>query len=258
MGYPFEIKNIDDGFCIFDCPTDWLVSEMGSIFHRVYFVYDGIALYEDNKQKFKLERGYVYIFPTYKPYTITHNPKQPFKCLYFHITMSPIILNSVISFNLHNNFTAYNLYQSIEYTIVNRKDYKKENILIEEMLHSLLYLISLKETFQILNDTILEKVTAYIHNHYTDDLTNDYLAHISGYNISYFTRLFKKIYSISPQKYLLNYRIIKAIGLIRDKLPISVVSSMVGYHDVKAFCRAFKRIKGVPPSEYKKSQFLQP
>ena len=47
----------------------------------------------------------------------------------------------------------------MEYTIVNREDYRSENILIQEILHSLLYLISLKEKFQILNDTVLEKVT---------------------------------------------------------------------------------------------------
>jgi len=258
MSYPFEIKNIDEKFCMFDCTADWHVNETGSIFHRIYFIHDGVAVYEDNTQKLNLEKGYVYIFPTYKPYSITQNPDKPLKCLYFHITIAPIILNQIISFNLKDNFPAFHLYKAMEYIVVNRNGYKNENILIQEIFHSLLYLISLKEKFEILNDSALEKVTDYIHLNYMEDLTNDYLAGISGYNTSYFIRLFKKTFGITPQKYLLNYRIIEAIRLIRGNFSVAVASTMVGYCDVKAFCRAFKRIKGVPPSEYKKSQFMQP
>ena len=85
------------------------------------------------------------------------------------------------------------------------------------------------------------------------------ILHIFPDMIQAISRAYLKKYLVyHPRNICLIIEIIKAISFIRDKLPISVVSSMVGYHDVKAFCRAFKRIKGVPPSEYKKSQFLQP
>lgn len=254
----FELKIIDDRFCVYDCPSDWIVNETGAVFHRVYYAYAGHAVYEGNNQSFRLQEGHIYVFPTNRPYKISHDPRNPFKCLWFHVVISPMILNAAICFNVQENPAPHHVLKAMEHIVESGEGLYLKKSLIEQLLHSLLFMISLKNEFLFLRDVWLNKVTQHIHEHYMENITNKQLSILSGYNTSYLIRLFKKTFGASPQKYILNYRLTKAIILIRENLPIWEVSSKVGYEDVKAFCRIFKKVKGVPPSEYRKSQYWQP
>ena len=258
MAYPFEIRIVEDGFCVYDCPPDWHVNESSATFHRVYYSHEGYALYEDDHQQIELKKGCLYIFPTNKPYRINHDTSRPFKCLWFHIVISPIILNPVMCFNIEKNPTVFHILNAIENSLEMHLDLESRTCLITELLCSLFFLVSHEEKFLVLNDAYLMRITDYIHNNYRNVITNEYLSDISGYNKSYLIRLFRKTFGVTPQKYILNYRLDKAITLIRDKMSIAEVASLVGYTDNKAFCRTFKKAKGVPPSEYKKSHYWQP
>ena len=46
--------------------------------------------------------------------------------------------------------------------------------------------------------------------------------------------------------------------LLVNKENVKTVAHTVGYEDEKAFSRSFKKIKGVPPSQYKKRKYLNP
>jgi AraC-like DNA-binding protein len=258
MQYDFELKIIDDNYSIYNCPREWHVDEVGAIFHRVYYVYEGFAIYEDNNQNFHLKKDFIYIFPTNRLYKISHDPKRPLKCLWFHIVMSPVILNPVICYNAHEDRVTDNLIRTIECAVEDCKGWGKKNLLVEQLLQNLIYLISLKEPLITINNENLKLVIDYIHKNYRLPIGNDYLCKLSGYDKSYFIRLFEKVLGTSPQQYLINYRMSKAVTFIRGFTPISEVATKVGYTDAKAFSRAFKRVKGVAPSEYKNSHYLQP
>lgn len=258
MKYYFELKIIDDYFSIDHCPIDWKVDERGSIFHRVYYVYSGFAVYEGNNQSVELKKGHIYVFPANRAYRINQDPNEPLKCLWFHVTISPVILNPIINFDITQNIIASNLIKTIVSAVESELDKTNSKILIEQLLNSLLYLIGLSENFVILNNENLNNIIAYIHTNYMKSITNQSLCMFCGYDKSYFIRLFEKVLGVSPQKYLLNYRMSMAVGLIKNNIPISEVAFKVGYTDSKAFCRAFKRAKGIPPSKYDRSHYLQP
>ncbi len=78
---------------------------------------------------------------------------------------------------------------------------------------------------------------------------------IESYNISeaHFRRLFKKIYKLSPVKFVQNIRINKAKQLLIDKnLPINLIAKKCGYEDEFYFSRIFKKATGITASEYRK------
>ena len=57
---------------------------------------------------------------------------------------------------------------------------------------------------------------------------------------------------MSPQKFLMKFRITKAAELLYNTdLPIANIAYSCGYSDPLAFSKTFKKIKGVSPKEYR-------
>ena len=77
------------------------------------------------------------------------------------------------------------------------------------------------------------------------------LARESGISDVYFRKIFKECYGMPPAKYLSSLRIKKAKQLlISDGMSIGEAASAVGFSDIYVFSKAFKRIVGIPASEY--------
>ena len=78
------------------CPPDWEVEEESSQFHRLYYCYSGEVAYESPACKTTLKTNTLYLFPILKSYHMIHNPANPFKCVFFHITLNKLLLNDII------------------------------------------------------------------------------------------------------------------------------------------------------------------
>lgn len=69
---------------------------------------------------------------------------------------------------------------------------------------------------------------------------------------TYFRKLFKQEFNISPKKYIINCRIKYATSLIiTGYYTIQEISDLCGYKDCKHFSVEFKKVMGVSPSKYK-------
>ena len=63
--------------------------------------------------------------------------------------------------------------------------------------------------------------------------------------------MFKKETSYTVISYLTQYRIQKAMELLRDcRCKVYEVAEQVGYRDVTYFSSTFKKVAGMSPSEY--------
>jgi AraC-like DNA-binding protein len=98
----------------------------------------------------------------------------------------------------------------------------------------------------------LEKSIEFIENNYSNNIKiNDIASHI-GINRSYLTHIFKKNINISPQDFLVNYKIDKACNLLQNTdLSIKVVAKSIGYSDPLTFSKIFKKVKGLSPKNYR-------
>jgi len=68
---------------------------------------------------------------------------------------------------------------------------------------------------------------------------------------TYFRRLFKKEFGVSPKKYVIDRRIKHAASLIiMGYFSLQEIADMCGYEDYKHFSVEFKKIIGVSPSKY--------
>ncbi|MBQ8305455.1 MAG: AraC family ligand binding domain-containing protein [Blautia sp.] len=73
-----------------------------------------------------------------------------------------------------------------------------------------------------------------------------------GISRNHLTMVFKREMGVSPQEFLMNYRMEKAASLLTVTTdPISVVAAEVGYSDPLAFSKAFRARYGVSPTEFR-------
>lgn len=74
----------------------------------------------------------------------------------------------------------------------------------------------------------------------------------AGYSPSYLKTLFKKAFDITPYQFHLNARIERARkALETSQDPIRQIANNTGFKNLESFYRAFKRIVGTSPAEYR-------
>lgn len=104
-----------------------------------------------------------------------------------------------------------------------------------------------------LRDFYMREVINYIDGNYRRDVSIEEIAENCGLNRSYFSRLFKECMGESPQRFLIHYRTAKAAELLKGtRLSIAEVSHAVGYENPLHFSRAFKKVYGISPNEYRR------
>lgn len=104
-----------------------------------------------------------------------------------------------------------------------------------------------------IQDFYVQSTVDFIENHYMEEISVEDMAANLNLNRSYFSKLFKKITTKSPQDFLIQYRMNKACELLRSThMPVTQISHLIGYNNPFHFTRAFKRIYNFPPQEWRK------
>ena len=95
-------------------------------------------------------------------------------------------------------------------------------------------------------------IRRYIDNHYKEPLTLDLLAEKANVNKYYLSHMYKEAYSISPISYMIACRIKEGKRLLADTdLPLSQISSILGFSSPSYFSQSFRKAEGVSPLEYR-------
>lgn len=98
----------------------------------------------------------------------------------------------------------------------------------------------------------VDRTIEYIRMNYSNPVSITELARIVGIDRVYLSTLFKERMKVSPQKYLLQFRMTKARELLESlNLSIADVARSVGYSDPLLFSKMFKRVAGMSPSRYR-------
>ncbi|HAN20483.1 MAG: hypothetical protein A2Y15_04350 [Clostridiales bacterium GWF2_36_10] len=99
----------------------------------------------------------------------------------------------------------------------------------------------------------INRALDYIDSHFTEPLTLDKLAAISGFSQTHFGTLFKQMIGMSPWDYINLKRVNNARELLKTtKFPIEDISLKSGFNNTTLFNRIFKKIVGLTPSEARK------
>jgi YesN/AraC family two-component response regulator len=98
-------------------------------------------------------------------------------------------------------------------------------------------------------DYRINKIIRYISIHYAEKITVKHLADQAHLDAEYFGRLFKRETGMTVHQYLTQIRVRNAENMLRSKIyKVHEVAEHCGFSDVFHFYKAFKALRGFPPS----------
>ena len=144
------------------------------------------------------------------------------------------------------------LFQAISYH-ADKQDKMSETI-IDKLLELLfLYMFKSIQDNSISDYDIVEKTIRYVQDNYMNHLSVAEIASVSHISPSYLSRVMKKQMGMSPMKYVNTIRIEVSKRLLKERIPIDKISTLVGIEDPKYFSKVFKSFTGISPSDYRRN-----
>ncbi len=231
--------------------------------HILHYILSGKGTYKVGERTFRLGPGQGFMI---EPETLTFyqaDEKDPWTYFWIGFTgnraceyVSDLGLNSdqlifrtekgeelkriVLEMLKNNKMTIRNQYflQSLLYSYF--------AVLVED--------ITLEDDYGGKRETVyVERAINFIRNNYHRGIKVSDIADYVCVSRSYLHMLFQNSLSMSPQEFLINFRISRAKELlIVTELSIEGVAKSCGYEDALTFSKAFKKLMGLPPSVFRK------
>lgn len=100
----------------------------------------------------------------------------------------------------------------------------------------------------------LRRVTDYIQDNLTSDLSLAELAAVAGVSASHFRLLFKQSVGLPVHRYVIHRRVDRAIALLRiGALPMSELALEAGFANQSHLARCMRRVAGITPSDVRRA-----
>ncbi|MBO7592432.1 MAG: AraC family transcriptional regulator [Bacteroidaceae bacterium] len=263
--------------------ADWNWQKVNSPFIRVFYVIEGEAVLHLPQRDVKLTPQHMYIIPAYTVHS--YECHGIFKLYYIHIYegfKNEANLQDI--YELPTEVSADNSIELLfEYMSSQHPDAKlpkpdpksydtstktfgyveryQKMALWEKielrgaMLIIMSHFIRHAKPHVWTSDERMKHVLQYIHEHIADDIEVEALARIACVTKTYFIRLFKQEFSLSPIQYINKKRVERAqLLLFTTDLSVKEVAYHLGISDHSYFSRLFRKVAGITPKEYRYQQ----
>jgi len=101
----------------------------------------------------------------------------------------------------------------------------------------------------------IEKAVDYIDTHLDDDLGLETISAVAGFSLSHFHKIFLAATGFTIRSYIRSKRLyLAARELVTTKRRILDIAIEAGFESQEAFTRAFSRLYGATPSQYRKGR----
>jgi AraC family transcriptional regulator len=98
------------------------------------------------------------------------------------------------------------------------------------------------------------RATEFLETHLDGNVDLQQVAEVCDLSLSHFARAFRQTFGKPPYRWLIERRINKATELLRStRLPIPDIAVRCGFTDQSGFNRSFKRIYGISPGVWRRS-----
>ena len=104
----------------------------------------------------------------------------------------------------------------------------------------------------------LARVIRTVHADIARDWTVDEMARVAGVSRSSFAQSFRSVLGETPLNYVTRWRMYRAKILMRKGATLAEIAIRVGYESDTALSRAFRRVEGLAPGEWRKNLSITP
>lgn len=103
------------------------------------------------------------------------------------------------------------------------------------------------------HDDLIHKFIDFVENNYKLDIDVNRFVNDKGISVNHFIKIFKEKKSVTPNEFIIQYRIAQAKLLLDSGLYyVYEIAEMVGYPNEFYFSRIFKKREGYSPAQYLK------
>ena len=131
--------------------------------------------------------------------------------------------------------------------------YKNNEYMLLSRLYNIFGHMKIQMKKQQAKSIHVERAIDYIYENYSKNISVTDIAEYLGIDRTYLYRLFKEEYNMSPQKYLLNFRLKTAMNKLEGGImSIADIAYNCGFNDASAFCHQFKKVYKDTPLNYRR------
>jgi YesN/AraC family two-component response regulator len=246
------------------CPPGYTYDHKTPNEYHLHFVLNGKGILIINNKTYHIKKNDIFLIPKGYPVQYFADDKEPWEYVWvtFDGNMSENYLNHVhldADNPVITSTIAVTIYIPFIYSILdtNKLTYANEIRRVGYLYEILSTLIEAQnaqsEQYDYSSETYVDYALQYIKTNYRDIKVND-IANYIGINRSYLTAIFKKKLDVSPQKYLVSYRLQKAAKLLKSTdMSITEIASEVGYVDSISFSKMFKQEYNMSPKTFREA-----
>lgn len=247
--------------------------------HRFFYMYDGTAGIQTDKECYILNKGDVLIIPSGSKYRLLPpEDKAVYIALNFDYTQSnikkqnpipPVESETFDSRLILENPEEVDIPVFREITFIGgmkkfssslsriEREYSQKLLYYETVISNILSELLLEcarnqlgQKYHGSNDTV-SVVIGYINENIRKPLTNKMIGDELNLHPNYISKLIKTATGLPLHQYLLQTRVYSSIELLMEKkLTISEIAEQCGFCDIYHYSKTFKKIIGLPPSQY--------
>ena len=261
--------------------ADWNWQKVSSPFIRIFYIVEGEAMLHLPEEDMLLKPGYMYMIPAFVIHS--YECHGVFKLYYIHMYEGfKNEVNLQDTYELPTEVRAGNsIRQLFEYvssqypdamlpepdpksydTSAQTSNYVERYMNMElwekmELRGAMLMIMShfIREAKPHIwtSDERMKQVLRYIHEHIADKIDVEDLANLASITKTYFIRLFKQEFGLSPVHYI-NLKKVERAQLLLYTTDCSVkeVAYKLGFSDHSYFIRLFHKVAGITPQEYRR------
>lgn len=247
--------------------------------HRFFYMYDGTAVIQADKERYILNKGDVLIVPSGNKYQfLPPENKAVYIALNFDYTQSNIKLKNPIppvEEDIFNSKLILEKSDNADISVFNQvtyisgmknfssrltrieREYSQKLLYFEDVISNIFadVLIECVRDFYSQeykgSKEIASVVIGYINENISKPLSNKKISEALRLHPNYISKVIKISTGLPLHQYLLRTRIYHSIELLTEKkLTLSEIAEQCGFCDIYHYSKSFKKIIGIPPSKY--------
>ncbi len=217
----------------------------------LHYVINGCGKYLLNDNEYQVNKGDVFISHKGDFTSYIADKHQPFTYIWISFECSEAF-TKLLSQKVFSAFWAQHIFKKI----YNCKNFATpEWVICANLYEFFTELASRQNSSIIFKKEYVSMALNYIESNYSEYIKIEEIAAALGISRNHFFKVFKQATGISPQKYLISYRLNKATELLKEqKYTQKEIALRIGYPDVYTFSRMFKKKYGVSPGKYAKNK----
>lgn len=240
----------------FPDPT-YEMKRKNSYLYSLEYVYEGEGTIQQNNEIYNVSAGDFFIL---HPGTYHHyyaNKKKPWKKIFFTLDANPAFIDALMKLYDIENLVylpkVYNPNRLEEIFELVKNDDGKIHRRLENIVFNMIAEISDAQKKLQYDSSKVSTAKKFIDKRITTKITISEISEYVNLDVSYFTRLFKKTYGMSPTAYILQKKIEESKYLLRETaLSINDIANHYSFTDAAHYIRSFINATGISPTQYRK------